>query len=138
LSTLGSGKYGSAVDSYGDRDIMIVRHVPIVIEEDEEKSEEKEKEVRVSATVIQSSSSPFSNVMTDDLISLSSMSRDNSVETSRRKDGGGMEGSGYQSLDDWRRRRGRKHGVVEIGGDSQLSKPFKDIKQVRQLILSNL
>ena len=117
---------------------MIVRHVPIVIEkgegESDEEEEEEEKEVKVSATVSQSSSSPFSSVITDDLMSLSSVSSDNSVETGRRKEGGGMEGSGYQSLDDWRRKRGRKHGVVEMGGDRQLRTSFKDIKQVRHFM----
>ena len=110
---------------------MIVRHVPIVIEEGEGESEE-EKEVKVSAIVSQ----PSYSVITDDLSSLSSMSSDNSVETGRRKEGGGMEGSGYLSLDDWRRKRGRKHGVVEMGGDKQLRTPFMDIKQVRHLMLS--
>ena len=127
LSTV--GKYGRAVDSHGDRERIIVRHVW---------SEEEEKGVRVSATVSQSCSSPFSNVVTDDLNSLSSMSSDNSVETSRRKDGGGMEGSGYQSLDDWRRKRGRKHGVVEMGEDRQLRTLFKDIKQVRHFMLLSM
>ena len=115
---------------------MIVRHVPLVIEEGEKEEgeeEEGEKEVKVSANVSHS----FSYVVTDDLSSLSSVSSDNYVETSRRKEGGGMHVSGYQSLDDWRRKRGRKHGVVEIGEDKQLRTPFKDIKQVGYL-LSNL
>ena len=119
---------------------MIVRHVPIVIEEGEgESDEEEEKEVKVSASVNQSSSSsPISYIVKDDLSSLSSVSSDNSVEIGRRKEGGGMEGSGYQSLDDWRRKRGRKHGVVEMGGDRQLRTPFRDINQVRHLMWSNL
>ena len=129
LTTLGSGKYDRAGDSYGDREGVIVRHVPIVIEggEEESEEEEEEKEVRISAP---------HNVVTDDLSSISSVSSDNSVETGRRKEGGGLEGSGYQSLDDWRKRRGRKHGVVEMGGQGQLKTPFKDIKQVRHPMLS--
>ena len=133
LSTLGSGKYEPAFDSYGDRERVIVRHGPIVIEGGEGESEEEE-EVKVSYIVSQSSS----NMVTDDLSSLSSVSSDNSAETSMRKEGGGMEGSGYQSLDDWRRKRGRKHGVVEMGGDRQLRTLFEDIKQVRHFMLSNL
>ena len=86
MSTLGSGKYGRAVDSYGDREGVIVRHVPIVIEggEGESDDEEEEKEVKVTSSVSQSSS----YVVTDDLSSLSSMSSDNSVQRSRRKEGG--------------------------------------------------
>ena len=108
---------------------MIVRHVPIVIEEGEGESEE-EKEVKVSAIVSQ----PSYSVITDDLSSLSSVSSYNSVETSRRKEGGGMHVSGYQSLDDWRRKRGRKHGVVEMGEDRNLRTHLKDLKQVRYLM----
>ena len=130
MSSLGSGKYVHAGDSYGDRERVIVRHVPIVIEGSEGESEE-EKEVKVSASVSQSSSSPLSYIVPDDMSSLSSLSSDNSVEEGRRKDGGGMEGSGYQSLDDWKRKRGRKHGVVDMRGDRQLKTPFKDINQVR-------
>lgn len=102
LSSLGSGKYGRG----GDRDGVIVRHVPIVIEGGAGESEEEEVKVSVSS-------------VTDDDSSLSSLCSDNSVETSS---------VGYQSWDDWRK-RGRRNGVVE---DDVLRIPLKDIKQVRQ------
>jgi hypothetical protein len=129
LSSLASGNYWQGGDSYGDRERVIVRHVPFVIEGGEGESEEEEENI-FSASVSQSSSSPLSYIVPDDLSSLSSVSIDNSVEISVREEGGGMEGSGYQSLDDWRRKRERKHGIVEMGGDRQLRTPFKDTKQV--------
>jgi len=102
LSSLGSGKYGRADDSYGDRDKVIVRHVPIVIEGVEEESEKD-----TEAPVIPGK---------DDGSSLSSLCSDNSVETNS---------VGYQPWDEWRR-RGRKGGVL---ADYALNTPLKDIMQ---------
>ena len=106
LASLGAGKYELTSDSYGgERGAVIVRYVPIVIE-----GESDDKSVCLSWP---SSPSPE----TDDRVSLSSRSSDNSVEASRRKEESEKISAGYQSWDDWRR-RGRKGGGVELGEEN--------------------
>ena len=108
---------------------MNVRHVPIVIERGEEESDDK-------AACFSRPSSPSPDTvwpLSDDGVSLSSRSSDNSVEASRRKEESEKISAGYQSWDDWRR-RGRKGGGVELGEENELSSPFKNIMEVSSLV----
>ena len=123
LASLGGGKYELIGDSYGgERGTVIVRHVPIVIEGSEGESDNK-------AIIWSSSPSPVWT-LSDDSPSLSSRSSDNSVETSRRKEGGSP---GYQSWDDWRR-IGRKEEAVEMGRERGLRTSFNGIVEVSSLV----
>ena len=120
LASPGEGKYELIGDSYCERGEVIVRHVPIVIEGGEGETDGK-------AICWPSSPSP-AWPLSDDGASLSSRSSDNSVDTSRRK-----EGSVYLSWDDWRR-RGRKGGPVDMGGERGLRTLFNDIVEVSSLV----
>jgi hypothetical protein len=100
LASLGTRKYGQAVDSYGGEGVeegrqverkVIVRHVPIVIEGREgdcEMKTEKAKKLNTKESKNQLSFSMFSQAwnIPGDLSSLSSLSSENSLDSISRLD----------------------------------------------------
>ena len=155
LASLGTRKYGRAgvLNNYSDGgvteentfcDKVLVEHIPIVIEADESYINDKDPQTKETIPTVPEPPNVKPSIswqIADDRLSLSSLSSDNSIESSRRKDkdnivrawmtncGDDRSHSSYQSLENWSDmvRKGRGGNGWE---NSIKRKPFSDITHV--------